>query len=106
VTITALNRLIAKRTASAVDEAREQLANGWTDEEVLEVARDAWRIIEDLKEQRDARLALGLLEPIREQLWGTACRQASPQHWTMRCYREAGHAGDHLYTVKTEGRAA
>lgn len=52
---TGLRRQIAARTAAAVTEAREQLANGWYDSEVLAVAEDAWSVIADLKDQVAAR---------------------------------------------------
>lgn len=46
-----LTAQIAARTNAAITEARDQLANGWTDHEVLVVAADAWAVIADLKNQ-------------------------------------------------------
>lgn len=105
MTATDLHAQIAARTAAAITEARDQLANGWTDTEVLAVATDAWETIADLKDQAAAveELNLDVLKPL---LWETACGQQSPMHHTLRCYLEAGHGTDHLYTVKTQRRAA
>jgi len=55
MTLTALTQQIHARTAAAITEARDQLAHGWTDHEVLVVAVDAWAVIVDLKDQVAAR---------------------------------------------------
>jgi hypothetical protein len=55
---TDLRAQIAARTAAAITEARDQLANGWTDTEVLAVMVDAWGPIQDLKDHVAARAEL------------------------------------------------
>lgn len=102
-----LHAQIAARTANAIREALDQLANGWTDTEVLHVARDAWDTIADLKDQAAAIEELHL-EALKPLLWDTACQQASPMHPALHCYLQAGHfpKTGHLYTVKTQRRAA
>jgi len=55
-----LNAQIAARTAAAITEARDQLANGWTDAEVLAVMVDAWGPIQDLKDHTAAVEELNL----------------------------------------------
>lgn len=105
-----LHTQIAARTAAAITEALDQLANGWTDAEVLVVAADAWSVIADLKEQAaiEEGLEVELIGLIAPLLWDTACGQASPPHPDLLCFLEAGHhpATGHLYTVKTQRRAA
>jgi hypothetical protein len=102
-----LNAQIAARTAAAITEARDQLANGWTDHEVHAVMADAWSVIADLKDQVAASEELHL-ELIRHHLWDTACGHASPMHPNLRCYLHPGHSMKvgHLYTVKVTRRAA
>ena len=104
---TDLRAQIAGRTAAAITEARDQLANGWTDDEVLAVARDAWSVIADLKDQAAAVEELNL-EVLRPLLWDTACGHQSPNHQDLRCYLHPGHSmkAGHLYTVKVTRRAA
>lgn len=91
-----LHTQIAARTAHAIREALDQLANGWTDTEVLKVAVDAWGVIQELKDQADA---VEELDGMRDFLWRTACKQPSPYHEASRCYLSGGHPGHHLYTV-------
>jgi hypothetical protein len=96
-----------RRVADAIAEARDQLANGWTDTEVLAVAEDAWSVIADLKDQAAAVEELNL-EILRPLLWKDACNHQSPDHPSLRCYLPPGHrTGQHLlYTVKVTRRAA
>jgi hypothetical protein len=102
-----LRAQIAARTAAAISEARDQLANGWTDTEVLAVATDAWSVIADLKDQVAAAEELNL-DMLRPLLWDTACGHQSPNHQDLRCYLHPGHSMKvgHLYTVKVTRRAA
>lgn len=101
-----LRTQIAARTAAAIAEAREQLANGWTNAEVLGVAEDAWAVIADLRDQLAAieELNLEILLPL---LWKDACNHQSEDHPSLRCYLLPGHrTNQHLYTVKVTRRAA
>lgn len=102
-----LRAQIAARTAAAITEARDQLANGWTDTEVHAVMADAWTVIADLKDQAAAVEELHL-EVLRPLLWDTACGHQSPNHQDLRCYLHPGHSMKvgHLYTVKVTRRVA
>ena len=103
-----LNAQIAARTAAAIQEALDQLNNGWTPDEVRNVMADAWDVIADLKDQAAAQedLDVEILGHLMPMLWDSACGQASPMHHNLRCFLEQGHTTGHLYTVRTQRRAA
>jgi hypothetical protein len=81
-----LTAQIIARTRPAIDEALEQLNNGWTDHEVLVVAHDAWAVIRDLKDQQAARDELAGLVCARcdQLIVGTPVRDPGQVAWLGR----------------------
>ena len=77
---------IAARTRSAIAEALEQIANGWTDHEVLVVAHDAWSVIRDLKDQQAANAEFAGLVCNRcaQLIIGQPVRDPQPAAWSGR----------------------
>lgn len=72
----------------------------------INVALDALAVINNLLAQADAMEEnAALIDALRPTLWATACQHPSPMHPSLLCYLEAGHDGEHLYTVM-RGRAA